>query len=73
MILSSVAPAGDGSSAAAGICSPSTVGSGLGSAQRGDGGLGSGPGVVLVDGSLPRSRTVSSVQHSQTPLEQQAG
>ncbi len=46
-ILSSVAPCGDGSSVAAGSGAPSAVGSGMRSAQRGDGGLGTGSGVEL--------------------------
>ncbi len=39
-ILSTVAPSGDGSSVVAGSGSPSAVGLGMCSAQRGDGGLG---------------------------------
>ncbi|KAL1276588.1 hypothetical protein QQF64_036211 [Cirrhinus molitorella] len=50
-ILSSVALLGDGTSVALGSGSPSAVGSGCGSAQRGDGGLGSGSGVALVRSS----------------------
>ncbi len=46
-ILSTVAPCGDGSSDAAGSGSLSAVGSGMCSAQRGDGGLGTGSGVAL--------------------------
>ncbi len=42
VILSTVAPLDDGSPVAAGSGSPSAVGSGSCSAQRGDGGLGSG-------------------------------
>ncbi len=44
-ILSSVALCGDGSLVAAVSGSPSAVGSGMRSAQRGDGGLGTGSGV----------------------------
>ncbi len=46
-ILSSVALCGDGSSVAAGSGSPSVVGSGMCSVQRGDGGLATGSGVAL--------------------------
>ncbi len=47
VILSSFALLGDGSSVATGSGSPSAVGWGLCSAQRGDGGLGTGSGCVL--------------------------
>ncbi len=46
-ILSTVTPCGDGSSVTAGSDSPSAVGSGMRSAQRGDGGLCTGSGVDL--------------------------
>ncbi len=50
-IFSTVAPCGDGSSVEADLGSPSLVGSGIGSTQRSDGGLGSGPVVELVRSS----------------------
>ncbi len=46
-IRGSVAPCGDGLSVAADSGSPSAVGSGMRSSQRGDGGLGTGSGVEL--------------------------
>ncbi len=49
--LRTVAPCADGSSVAAGSGSPSVVGSGMRSAQRGDGGLGTGSGVDLARSS----------------------
>ncbi len=51
-ILSTVAPCGDGSSVAAGSGSLLAVGLGMLSAQRGDGGLGTGYEVDLVRSSL---------------------
>ncbi len=50
-IRGSVAPCGDSSSVAAGSGSPSAVGSGIRSAWRGDGGLGTGSGVELARSS----------------------
>ncbi len=50
-ILSTVAPCDDGLSVVAGSGSPSAVGSGMRSAQRGDGGLGTGSGVDLARSS----------------------
>ncbi len=51
VICSSVTPCGDGLSVAAGSGSPSAVGSGMRSAQRGDDGLGTGSGVDLARSS----------------------
>ncbi len=65
-IRGSVAPCGDGSSVAVGSGSLSAVASDMCSAQRGDGGLGTGSGVCVSPVSTPQRRRNSLEGHPRT-------